>query len=75
MQAKSAPNRRNGRAHSRERPKGFGTEVTADHFIAKDEIDISINGDKAGLVIHDRGSNWIDHYALPGRRAGKPKQH
>ena len=62
MQAKSAPNRKGLHSDGSARPKGFGVEATADHFIAKDEIDTSISGDKTGLVIHCRGSDWLEQY-------------
>jgi len=58
------------RSDGGEKPKGFGTEVTADHFIAKDEIDQSIAGEKVGLVIHCRGSDWLDLYPCPTNDAG-----
>lgn len=70
MQAKPAPNRKGKRSDGGEKPKGFGTEVTADHFIAKDEIDQSIAGEKVGLVIHCRGSDWLDLYPCPTNDAG-----
>ena len=70
MQAKPAPNRKGKRSDGSDKPKGFGTEVTADHFIAKDVIDQSISGDKVWLVIHCRGSDWLDIFACPTNDAG-----
>ena len=70
MQAKPATDRKGKRSDGSDKPKGFGTEVTADHFIAKDAIDQPISGDKVGLVIHCRGSDWLDIFACPTNDAG-----
>ena len=45
--------------------------LTADHFVAKDELDQSIDGDKAGLVIKCKGSGWLSLYATKDRSASE----
>ena len=47
----------------------FGEQITADHLITMDEGESSVDGDKVGLVILDRGTNWIDVFPLPTKEA------
>jgi hypothetical protein len=67
MQSAHTPNHK-GRpsADHEELDKQFGY-ITADHFIAGDELDRSIEGDKAGIVIKCRTSKWLDLYATSGK--------
>ena len=65
MQAAATPSRKNKQRDDHDEPeREFGSQVTADHFIASDNFDKSIDDDKAGIVFHCRGSNWIDGYAV-----------
>ena len=66
MQAAATPSRVK-RPNGSEPPEAKFGNITCDHFIASDEIDSSINGDKAGIVCYCKGSKWIDLYATGGK--------
>ena len=77
MQAKAAPNRKaknktkNSSPDEGEEipPKKFGDAITGDHFIAHDELDSAITGEKAALVLRCRSTDWISCYPTSGKGA------
>jgi hypothetical protein len=63
IQAKPAPRRTRP---DEARPKEFGELVTADHLVlGKGEV--AAEGQKCGLVVFDRGTAWIECYAVPNK--------
>ena len=48
-------------------PTAFGENVTADHFFARDEYGGRAGPDEAGLVVYDRGTEWIDCFPVPDK--------
>jgi hypothetical protein len=71
MQAAHTPNRKGKPSSTHgDISEKFGF-ITADHFVTKDELDQSIDGDKAGIVIKCRGSKWIDLYATKGKNSSE----
>jgi hypothetical protein len=49
-------------------PQAFGENVTADHVVIN-EHDEGVDGERAALVILDRGTGWIDCYPVADKTA------
>ena len=67
MQAAHTPSRKGKPTASHDEVEEKFGRITADHFLVADEIDSAIDGEKAGLVIKCRGSNWLDLYPTKGK--------
>ena len=48
------------------RPTEFGELVTADHMVIS-ESDEGTDGQRAALVVLDRGTDWVQCYPLPNK--------
>jgi len=48
------------------RPTEFGEQVTADHMVIS-ESDEGTDGQRAALVVLDRGTDWVQCYPLPNK--------
>ena len=46
------------------RPVKFGEIFTADHFITTKVTDMCMHGSQYGLVVYDRGTEWISAYGV-----------
>ena len=70
MQTAPTPNRdKRPSLANEEKPSDFGDCVTGDHFIARDEFDRSIEGHKAGLVLFDVGTQYLDCFPVVDKSA------
>ena len=49
-------------------PQAFGENVTADHVVIN-EHDEGVGGERAALVVLDRGTGWIDCYPVADKSA------
>ena len=67
MQAKATPDR--SKQDRGPPPTKFGEIITADHFIANNELDEGISGERSGVVILDRGTRWIDCFPQADKTA------
>jgi len=68
MQHAPTPNRSNRPSDdSREVAENFGDAVTGDHVIAKADDEKGIDGQKAGLVLFDIGTEYVDIFPMVER--------